>query len=273
MKIKVFVVTYKNESMLKENLDSLLVSDLVQQDYSITVVNNYTESFALTEYCSSNNIAVLHNELRPNFSTGHLARSWNQCLMHGFKSLKNPDSDLVVLVQDDSLFLSNWCSYVIEKHNTYDFISMGAGDQFHSYKSNHLKQVGLWDERFCSISYQEYDYFIRSFLYNRDRVSINDPKHARVYCPIDNLIVSDADEFIGGMRQDTRHTNSIKYQGISRSILLAKWGDSIDRLSKSIGWNPELEYLSTLSASRIPNFVYYPYFEKDIDLAGKNYIT
>lgn len=44
MKIKVFVVTYKNESMLKENLDSLLRSDLVQQDYSITVVNNYTES-------------------------------------------------------------------------------------------------------------------------------------------------------------------------------------------------------------------------------------
>lgn len=273
MKIKVYIVTFKNEPLLRNNIDSLLDSDLTSYDYSITVVNNYSSHFGLTSYCQERNISVLQNHLRPSFSTGHLSRSWNQCLLHGFKSLQTPDSDIVVLVQDDSLFLSKWCSYVVEKHNTYDFIGMGAGDQFHSYKPNHLKQVGLWDERFCGIGYQEYDYFIRSFLYNRNRVSINDPKHARVYCPIDNLIISDADEFIGGMRGDTRHIDAIKYNHISKSILLAKWGESIDRLSKDIGWNPELEYLSTLSASKIANFIYYPYFEKDIDLTGKNYIT
>jgi hypothetical protein len=272
MKIKIFIVTYKNESLLKQNLDSLLKSDVLNHDYSITVVNNYTETFELSEYCSSNKITVIHNNIRPDFSTGHLSRSWNQCLIHGFKSLQNPDSDIVVLVQDDSLFFPKWCSYVVEKHDTYDFISMGGGDQFHSYKPNHIKKVGLWDERFCGIGYQEYDYFIRSFLYNRDRVSINDPKHCRVYSPIDNLIISDADEFIGGMRGDPRHTNAVKYHHISKNILLAKWGNSIDKLSKNIGWNSELEYLSTLSSSKIPNFIYYPYFEKDIDLEGKYYI-
>jgi hypothetical protein len=273
MKIKVFLVTYKNEPLLKNNIESLLDSDLTAYDYSINVVNNYSTHFGLTDYCRERNVSVLQNYLRPSFSTGHLSRSWNQCLINGFKSLETPDSDIVVLVQDDSMFFRNWCSYVVEKHNTYDFISMGGGDQFHSYKPNHIKQVGLWDERFCGIGYQEYDYFIRSFLYNRNRISINDPKHARVYCPIDNFIISDSDEFIGGMRRDPRHIDSVKYHGISRSVLLAKWGNSIDRLSTDIGWDHELEYLSTLTASRIPNFVYYPYFEKDIDLAGKNYIT
>lgn len=272
MKINIFIVTYKKESMLKDNLDSLLNSDVNQYEYNITVVNNYTASFELTKYCSDNNIKVLHNTMRCDFSTGHLSRSWNQCLIHGFKSLQNPDCDVVVLAQDDNLFLKNWCSYIVEKHNQYDFISMGGGDQFHSYNTNHLKLVGLWDERFCGIGYQEYDYFIRSFLHNRDRISINDPKHGRVFCGIHNHIISDSDELIGGMRNDTRHIASTKYHGISKGILIAKWGDFVDRLTKETGWNAELEYLSTLSASKIVNFVYYPYFEKDIDLIGKNYL-
>lgn len=271
MKINIFVVTYKNESMLRDNLDSLLNSDIIHHNYSVTVVNNYTHSFGLTEYCLDNNINILHNTMRCDFSTGHLSRSWNQCLIHGFKSLQNPDCDIVVLAQDDNLFLENWCSYIIEKHKHYDFISMGGGDQFHSYKPNHLKLVGLWDERFCGIGYQEYDYFIRSFLYNRDRVSINDPKHGRVFCGIDNHIIVDEDRLIGGMRGDPRHLEAVIYHNISRSILRAKWGDSIDRLTRETGWKDELEYLSTLSASKIPSFVYYPYFEKDIDLIGKNY--
>ena len=269
MKIKVFVVTYKNESMLKENLDSLLRSDLVQQDYSITVVNNYTESFGLNEYCSSKNIAVLHNELRPDFSTGHLARSWNQCLLHGFKSLSSPDCDLLVLAQDDNLFLPNWSSYLIEKHKQYDFVGLGCGDQCHSYTANHIRNVGMWDERFCNIGYQEYDYWIRSFMYNRDRSSINDRCARIIHNPVENQVVDQSTKLIGGHRLDDRHLQSEKYHGYSRAILNAKWGN-VECLSTQNGF---VEYFSNMDCSRIPNFIYYPYFEKDIDLTGKYYIT
>lgn len=273
MKIKVFIVTYKNESMLKNNIDSLLVSDLTQYEFSITVINNFTEEFSLNDYLKSNNVCVMHNNLRPSFSTGHLSRSWNQALIHGFKSIPNPDSDIVVLAQDDNLFFKNWCSYIVDKHKDNDFITMGGGDQFHSYNVNHVKKVGLWDERFCNIGYQEYDYWIRSFLYNREKSSINDWKHARVYRPIENKIIDESDSLVGGIRGDPRHEASKIHHSISRNVLLAKWGDHIDKLQRETGWTKELEYLSNLKVSMIPNFVYYPYFEKDVDLSEKNYIT
>lgn len=272
MKLKIFLVTYNKEDLLKQNLESLLDSDVHLYDFGITIINNYTESFELQGFCKKNNISVIHNNARPSFSTGHLSRSWNQCLIQAFKSLKNPDCDIAVLAQDDNLFLSSWASYIVERHQTYDFISMGGGDQYHSYKPDHVKKVGLWDERFCNIGYQEYDYFIRSYLYNREKISINDPKHARVFCPIQNKIINESDNLIGGMRNDPRHLDSIKYHSISRNILRLKWGNTIDNLNKQTGWVEELKYLSTINESKIPNFIYYPYFEKDIDLTNKNYI-
>lgn len=264
MKIKVFINTYKNEHLLKSNIESILKSDLMSYDYEINVVNNYTAHFDLQEYCDNNNINVYHNYLRPDFSTGHLSRSWNQCILNGFKSLKNPDCDILVLAQNDNLFKPNWCSYIVEMHNQYDFISMGGGDQYHSYKPNHIINVGIWDERFCNIGYQEYDYFIRSFVYNRDRSSINDPKHRRTHNTIDNNIIDDSDELIGGMRGDESHIRSLEYHNISRNILINKWGP------QCIDWN--INYLSTLTRSSLCNFVYYPYFECDVNMADKNYL-
>jgi hypothetical protein len=218
MKIKIFIVTYKNESLLKQNLDSLLKSDVLNHDYSITVVNNYTETFELSEYCSSNKITVIHNNIRPDFSTGHLSRSWNQCILNGFKSLTSPDCDMLVLAQDDNLFFSNWCLYLIEKHKHYDFIQFGCGDQCHSYTANHIRKVGMWDERFCNIAYQEYDYWIRSFIYNRDRSSINDRcAHIR-HNPLENQVIHEFNELVGAFRKDERSSESHKYHAISRAL-------------------------------------------------------
>jgi hypothetical protein len=248
-KIKIFINTYKNEDLLKNNIDSLLKSDVVNYNHEINVINNFTSEFNLQSYCDENNIKVLHNYLRPDFSTGHLSRSWNQAIINGFKSLENPDCDILVLVQNDSLFNTNWCEYVIRLHEKYDFISMGAGDQFHSYKPEHIKKVGLWDERFCNIGYQEYDYFIRSFIYNR----------------VDNDIIVDDDILVGGMRNDKYHLDSLIYHNISKNILISKWGDDSEK-----SWS--VDYLSSLTKSFIPNFIYYPYFEKDIDYSDKNYI-
>lgn len=51
---------------------------------------------------------------------------------------------------------------------------------------------------------------------------------------------------------------------ISKSILINKWGKESEE-----SWN--IDYLSSLKESFIPNFIY-PYFEKDIDYSNKNYI-
>lgn len=264
-KIKIFINTYKNEDLLKNNIESLLNSDIINYNYEIIVINNYTSEFNLQSYCDDKNIKVLHNYLRPDFSTGHLSRSWNQAIINGFKSLENPDCDILVLVQNDNIFKPNWCTYLIELHNQYEFISMGAGDQFHSYKPEHIKKVGIWDERFCNIGYQEYDYFSRSFIYNRDMSSINDPKHKRVHNQVLNELISEDDNLVGGMRRDINHLNSLNYHNISKSILINKWGSEAEE-----SWN--VDYLSSLTKSFIPNFIYYPYFEKDIDYNDKNYI-
>ena len=55
-KIKIFINTYKNEDLLKNNIDSLLTSDVVNYNHEINVINNYTSEFNLQSYCDENNI-------------------------------------------------------------------------------------------------------------------------------------------------------------------------------------------------------------------------
>tara|TARA_R110000824_G_C15161336_1_gene671912 strand:- start:102 stop:986 length:885 start_codon:yes stop_codon:yes gene_type:complete len=269
MKIKVFIVTYKNEDLLQNNLCSLLESDLVNHDFSINVINNYTEHFELQKFCDDRNIKVYHNYLRPDFSIGHLSRSWNQAIINGFKNLRSPDCDILVLAQNDNLFQKKWVEYILEMHKKYDFISMGAGDQYHSYNKNHIIKVGLWDERFCGNGFQENDYFIRSVIYNKDRTSISDDAHQRNWNNIENNIISSDPALIGGRRGDPVTIASFEHHAVSQKILMAKWAECGDweifceRIRKNKG--PE--------KSLIPDFIYYPYFETNVDLrSNKNYL-
>lgn len=266
MKIKVFITTYKNEDFLRNNVESLIASDLMNYDNEINVINNFTDSFESEDFLKSRKVRVFHNVLRPDFSTGHLSRNWNQSIINGFKDLRHPDCDILVLCQDDNVFQKEWCSNLIEVHKKYDFLTMGGGDQFHSYLPEHIRKVGLWDERFCNIGYQEADFFIRSYLYNKDRSSINDPKHKRVHNAVDNFYITLDDHLIGGMRGDESHRKSLQYHSISKSILMEKWGDF------ECNWTEER--LNKLPKnSLVKNYIYYPYFEKDIyDLSSKGYV-
>ena len=106
MKIKVFIVTY-NSDLIFNNVESLLSSNLVNYDYSINIVDNYGQNQNLIDFCLDKKINLIQNKLRPSFSTGHLSRSWNQCIINGFKDLNNPDCDILVLCQDDNLFFSD----------------------------------------------------------------------------------------------------------------------------------------------------------------------
>jgi hypothetical protein len=212
-------------------------------------------------------VKVLHNILRPDFSTGHLARNWNEAIINGFKDLNNPDCDILITNQNDCEFDGDFIPNLIEWHKKYSFIQFGAGDHFISYTSDAVKNVGLWDERFCNIGYQEADYFLRQLLYNTKGCSINDYKHQRVHNTEFNNIIKHTES--GYERNDEFHLESKKFHNISERVYTSKWGETPYNHATN-GWNYEkLKNLKPI----INSFLYYPYFEKDIlFLEKQNYI-
>jgi len=188
--VKLYIVTFRNHTGLHDCLESLSNTNVPHNvTLNINVINNHSD-FKIDK--KFNNINVMHNTLRPDFSTGHLARSWNQAIMHGFKSLTNPIAQIVVACQVDSIFNKDWLTKLIDQHRKYNFITAGYGDAFLSFTVNAVKTIGLFDERFCNIIHQECDYFTRALIFNKDKSSINDFHHGRVLNPILNSVNDDS---------------------------------------------------------------------------------
>ena len=254
-KIKVFICTYKNEQLLFKNIDSLLASDLLQYEYGIFVLNNFGR-MSLPEKYSEYNVEVINNEARPDFSRGHLARSWNQAIIHGFRSLKDPDCDIVIAAQNDIIFAPGWCGKIINLHEKFSFIQLGAGDDFQSFTPDAVEKVGLFDERYCNIGGQTHDYHFRQAIYNKEGSTIKDFYHIcfhnslydsakrlkdgfdpGVWCGDDKECVHPTEMHTGYMgeddiiihqgtgysREDVSHLKSIEYHTVSTSILRKKW--------------------------------------------------
>jgi len=270
MKIKIYIVTYKGHKRLSPTLTSLFNSDITDYDFEVNIINNHTDIRIPENFIQQNRLHILHNSLRPDWSSGHLSRNWNQALINGFKSLTNPDCDLVVCSQDDSVFNPKWASRLIELHKDLDFIQNGHGDQFHSYTVEAVKKIGLWDERFCGISRQAADYFLRCLMYLSDKGSIQDPVHRRILNPIFNtdidksrnwLVSADVRD-IEVVWDNTLHGND----SISQNLMLYKYGFDPYPWTDQLINNPPKKTLCD-------NFITYPYFEKDIyDLKDKGYL-
>jgi len=255
MKIKQFIVTYNNRLQINSCLESIFdnLSSDEQNILEVYVINNHT-NFELVSQLS-NKVKVLHNVLRPDFSTGHLSRNWNQAILNGFQDLNNPSADIVITNQDDTRFVSNYVSMVMSMHEQYDLLQFGWGDNYISYNSNAVKNIGLWDERFCSIGYQEADYLLRARLYHKEKSSIQDESHGRILNPIPrkpiNIIPT------GNSRREEYHREASKNHIYNKNLFIKKWG--ID---------PDTDWVSTqlddIDSPRIDNYILYPYFEKDI---------
>ena len=261
MKIKQYIVTYNNSfqinKCLKSIFESLHSSELDMLD--ITIINNHSNFSINDEF--KDKVNVIHNKLRPDFSTGHLSRNWNEAIVNGFQNLLNPNCDILITNQDDVEFQTNYVTKLIELHNQYDFLQFGAGDAFNSYTSNHIKVVGLWDERFCNIGYQEADYFFRSVIYNGAKISLNDEFHKRTHNKIPNTITKDTES--GYQRGESYHRESAVHHELSRSIFIKKWGfPPSDSTGEAIKLNSNN---ITIKSPNIESFIYYPYFEKDIN--------
>jgi len=266
MRIKHYIVTYNNEEILNGCLESLstVFEKYTKDEYQVYIINNHSNFKIDSKF--EKYVEVIHNELRPDFSTGHLSRNWNQAILHGFKDLKNPDCDILITSQNDCYFEGDFIRNVIKWHETYSFLQQGAGDNFISYTPESIKKVGLWDERFSNIGYQEADYFLRQLLYNKDGCSINDDVHLRLHNREKNNVIKLTDS--GFVRGDEFHLLSTKYHKISESVYRNKWGDTAYNHAVN-GWSYEkLKHLTPKES-----YTYYPYFEMNVKtLDIQNYI-
>jgi hypothetical protein len=267
--IKVYIVTYKAKEDLNNNLKTLFASDLItsgQYTYEINIINNHSNFHLAEEF--QDKVNVLHNVVRPDFSTGHLSRDWNCAIINGFQDLNNPDCDILVTSQDDVLWQKDWVSKLIEYHKKYTFISFGPGDCVCSYLPEAVKKVGLWDERFCNIGYQEADYFLRQTLYNKDSASINDYMHFRLHNslssvkPRENIDRSMEDFtiiYVPGRdnNRDVEHMLSVEYHNVSLKMFQRKYNCLYPEHWEKYNTQKRKIY------SHQP--ILYPYFEKDCD--------
>jgi hypothetical protein len=266
MKIKHYIVTYDNNTILNRCLESLwnVFNKYSTDEYQCFIINNHS-NFSIDDKFKEF-VTILNNILRPDFSTGHLSRNWNQSIINGFVDLNKPDCDILINSQNDCEFDGDFIPNLIELHEKYSFVQLGAGDNFMSYTVDSIKKVGLWDERFCNIGYQEADYFLRNLLYNTNGCSINDYAHSRLHNVHTTKIIKSTET--GHQRKDVHHYQSIKYHQISQNVYNQKWGDTPQ--SHQSNWN--YDRFKEL-VPKIQSFVYYPYFEKDVEtLIQQNFV-
>jgi len=259
--IKHYIVTYNNDKVLNKSLHTLIptLEKYDKSEYQLFIINNHS-NFNIGSYFSEK-VSVINNQARPDFSTGHLTRNWNQSLVNGFVDLDNPDCDIVITSQNDTTFSENFLDNVVEVHKNYDLVQLGAGDTYMSYTPAAIKKVGLWDERFCNIGYQESDYFFRSYLFNKEKTSINDYYHGRLLNQLpENNIITDVFQS-GHLRGEPSHLESLKYHSYQLKLYLHKWHHPSDDIKQtSLYWN-ELDKFAGLKP-KIPSYIYYPYFER-----------
>jgi hypothetical protein len=265
MKIKQYIVNYNNDLILNGCLESIF-NNLTEYELSILevyIINNHSNINIHNNFVDK--VVILNNETRPDFSTGHLARNWNQAIINGFKNLNNPDCDILITNQNDTIFKKNYITNIIELHKTYDFVNFGHGDNYISYTPNAIKRVGLWDERFCNIGHQETDYFIRIARYLYEKSSYNDVgKHLPFHInPIHNNIIEVIPS--GNQRNESSHNQSKQYHNYSLNILLKKWNLSHHPVFVKTTLDDVIDYEQMLN-----NYFYYPYFEKDMDSDSLN---
>lgn len=255
MKIKHFIVTYNNKDRINTSLDSLFSSgDMYNTE--IYIISNHTILDIDSKFIDK--VTILKNETRPNFSTGHLSRNWNQAIINGFQNLNYPDCDILITSQDDTIFRKNYIEKSISFTQNYDFLTFGAGDQYSIYTPLSIKRIGLWDERLCNIGHQEADFFLRAIKYYPLKVSINDYVHGRLH-----NIQRDSPIYrtpTGAELFDPNHLNSIIYHPHSEYIFYTKWNVRPHKWDEQYIKN--LDYIEP----QIPSFIMYPYFEKDIEI-------
>jgi hypothetical protein len=277
MRFALFVVTYKNDDILLRCLSSVQseLNTLNGNDsFKVTVINNYGEISLSEEFSFVN---IINNTARPDFSTGHLSRNWNQCILHGMKNVNNPECDVLILAQNDIVFKPGFIVNIKNHLLHFNYITFGDGDALQIMTIESIKRVGMYDERFCNIGFQEADYFLRAVLLNKQGSSINDIFHNRVHNQQFNNIIEEVDS--GHKRGDPIHTESVKFHKVSKDMFFYKWMGLLPRTAEGQicdennypceNWD---EYIKN-SPICAKQYIIYPYFECDLPELEKKYIN
>ena len=159
---------------------------------------------------------------------------------------------------------NNTFSKIINLHNRYNFIQVGAGDQLMSFTPNGVKQMGIFDERFCSIGFQEADYFMNALMTNKNDCSITDRTHNRFNNPINDDLIEN--------KHSLNHESYIYkidsipitylYHEYNLKLFFEKWNKHPEN------W-PTHNTISSNIEPLIKRYMLYPYFEKDIETLDK----
>ena len=265
MKIKIYILTWQDTEALNRNLSSLF-DGFGECPYGVNievnVINNHTNFSHDPRF--TYHINVIHNRAQPDFATAMLARMWNTAIIHGFKSLSEPDADIVVTSQDDTVWYRDWIPNLLSVMEYNDFYADDAGDMVCAYTPTAVKKVGMWDERF-HYGFGEGDYFLRCIRYNPDRSSINDWAHGRTWKPTLHLAQRPEPDGNRYGEQDRAH----KFRDLSWTNFLYKW-QSMEMEGK---W-PENIQERVLTTPVVPATILYPYFEMNVEnLKEKGYIV
>lgn len=173
MKIKLYIVTYKRDDVLNENLKSLWECTDNPENIEVTILANHPD-IAINKENERDNLKVIINTTRMPHAWGYLSRDWNFGILDAFKTWENKDNvDWCVLAQNDVTWIKGWDTW-LSNNKDYDFISQPRGDQAMAINIEAVKRIGFFDERFTVIQRHEMDYFIRSVKLLPQRVSIND---------------------------------------------------------------------------------------------------
>lgn len=172
------IVTYRQPLELRALYESILRYDKAACHEDIIIINNSQE------FVSPPGAArILHNMPRPDTSLGNLAQSWNFGIVNALGSLKTPKYDWVALCQSDVVFRSGWKQRLqshVDRHDCV-LVSCAPGDQVTFIHHDAFRRVGWWDERFCGIGFQEFDYYLRAYLHLGPTACIEGHGHELVW--------------------------------------------------------------------------------------------
>ncbi len=186
-RIRVFIVTYKREHSLNENLRTLWEGAEDPELLDVLVLSNHPE-VAIDEVNQRDNLRVIVNTTRPEGARGYLARDWNFGILDAFGDWTNARETLwCVLAQNDVTWVQGW-DRALRNEDRFDLISQPTGDQAIALNIDAIRRIGFFDECFSVISCQEHDFLTRAALTLRERASINDDHGGDLLAPSWNPI-------------------------------------------------------------------------------------
>ena len=298
-RMKIYIVTYRRCEVLNDTLGKLFDSDFSKLDNTeVNIINNHSDFFLEPEY--KNRVNVLHNVLRPDWSNGNVSENYNQAFINGVVDVSNPDTEVLVTLQNDAVVHPKWCQHLDTLFSKgYNFVTGLCGDTVTAYKPEAIKKIGMWDENLPA-QYKETDYFLRALIHNKEASCINDIVHGiKLNHEPDYPIESFEDRNFVEVKQSGKNIikrkpddseqqeiwNSSRggiYKKTAWNYFFLKWkgtwvhGDPVHTSTKQ-GWiknwhQKMVDDPPDIKKSCIRSPIKYIYFEKNINMKDMNYL-